>query len=74
MWYKLFIRYWNNNLLEKYTYAKDKWDLFAIIGWIYSTSVEEINRIDYTMSSELPNNIDIIRPPRHRYVRYHNCS
>lgn len=72
MWYKLFIRYWNNNLLEKYTYAKDKWDLFAIIGWIYSTSVEEIKMIDYTTSSESPDNVNIIHPPRHRYGHHYS--
>lgn len=46
-WYKIFIRYWITGLCVRYVLVKDKWDLFAFIGYFYSTSTEKIDRIDY---------------------------
>lgn len=47
MWYKLFIRYWTNEILVRYVKVSSKWDLFAVIGYLYSNTLERIDRIDY---------------------------
>lgn len=46
-WYRFFITYYDGVIIERYALVKDKWDLFAIVGWKYSTSIKGINRIDY---------------------------
>lgn len=72
MWYKLYPLYWDGSIPVKYVHVKDKWDLFAVIGWLYSTSIEKIERIDYEVSAEPSGDVGIIFPPRHRYVRGQN--
>jgi len=57
MWFKLFIRqysflmrdYETKELLIK---CKDKIDLYAFIGYLYSTQIEEIKRIVYVYIDE----------------------
>lgn len=46
-WYRFFISYYDGIVIERYALVKDKWDLFAIIGWKYAFSIKQIARIDY---------------------------
>lgn len=46
--YILYVRYSLSGLLTYQVEIKCKWDLFAVIGYLYSTSLEKIERIDYT--------------------------
>lgn len=66
MWYKLYIRYWYGQVTVKHVQVENKWDLFAIIGWIYSTTIEKIERIDYEKSPEpdVDNGTTVLHPPR----------
>ena len=56
IWYKLFIRYSLSGLCERYVQVENHWDLFAYIGYIECTSLENIERIDYKIVLE--NEID----------------
>ena len=47
MWYKLYIRIFTGEIKIRFVEVDNKWDLFAVIGWIYSTNIEKIERIDY---------------------------
>lgn len=39
--------------MERYVYCNSKYDLYAAIGYIYSTCIEEIRRIDYKIVKEV---------------------
>ena len=45
MWEKLYIRFNSGDVLERYVYCRDTYDLYAVIGYIYSTSINKIDRI-----------------------------
>ena len=46
--YILYVGYSLSGLRTYQVEIKCKWDLFAVIGYLYSTSLEKIERIDYT--------------------------
>lgn len=50
--YKVFIRYYNGHIVVRHFRCKLKYDLFAYIGWLYSTSSTKIERIDYKAISQ----------------------
>ena len=72
-WYKLYIRMWDDSLRIRYVQAENKWDLFAIIGWLYSTTLERIERIDYEVVERAieveigENHSHILRPDKLKY-------
>lgn len=45
--YKVFIRYYDGNVVTRHFRCNSKYDLLAYIGWLYSTSMIKIERIDY---------------------------
>lgn len=45
--YKVFIRYFDGNIVTRYFRCNSKYDLFCYIGWLYSTTMIKIERIDY---------------------------
>ena len=45
--YILYVKYALQGLLTFKVEVENNWDLFAIIGYLYSTSLEKIERIDY---------------------------
>ena len=51
-WFKLYVKYSLSGIKNKYVKADDMWDLFAFIGYLYSTSFEHIERIDYQEVSQ----------------------
>lgn len=54
MWYKLLVSFAiGNHFMERYVYCNSKYDLYAAIGYIYSTCIEEIRRIDYKIVKEV---------------------
>lgn len=72
-WYKLYIRMWDDSLRIRYIQAENKWDLFAVIGWLHSTYLEHIERIDYeavkrAIEVEIGENSSrILRPDKLKY-------
>ena len=46
MIYRLWVRYWNGYAKVYHTQGNQK-DLYALIGYLYSTSLEKIDRISY---------------------------
>ena len=45
--YEVYIRFYNGCVVEKHFRCNSKYDLFCYIGWLYSTSLTEIERVDY---------------------------
>ena len=52
MWYTLYIKDTFSDVIVRYARVENKWDLFAYIGYIYSTSITKIERISYTETPE----------------------
>ena len=52
MWEKLYIRFSSGDVLKRYVYCRDTYDLYAVIGYIHSTSTDKIDRISYERVSE----------------------
>ena len=52
MWEKLYIRFSSGDVLERYVYCRNTHDLYAVIGYIYSTSIDKVERISYVIVSE----------------------
>ena len=52
MWYTLYIRNVFDEVIENQVYAENRWDLFGYIGYLYSTSLVGIKRIDYVQANE----------------------
>lgn len=52
MWEKLYIRFSSGDVLERYVKCNDVYDLYAVIGYIHSTSTEKVDRISYEIVSE----------------------
>ena len=45
--YDLYIDYALSGVKKKRVRVESKWDLFGVIGFLHSTSLENINRISY---------------------------
>jgi len=71
IWYKLYIRMFTDEIKIRFVEVDNRWDLFAVIGWLYSTTIEKIERIDY---EEVKcdylhcDSYQILHPPKSKYT------
>lgn len=72
MWYKIFITWWDHHISVRFVCVQNKWELFSVVGYLFSCTDEKIERIDYKNIDFPESEIDIINIKNLR-LKYTNC-